>query len=257
MLTTKEQSNQELFLSLLVFSLVITVLVTAVAWYFNFVGWTTVTQNIFLALTAIITLLTLVILIGALGVFWPALPRKVSFLAAPTKLVITYLLPLTVFLGKFFGFNKLEVQNSFVEVNNQFVESGYLAVRSDQVLLLLPHCIQDHECEYRITNDLNNCRRCGKCQVTEMLEFRDSYGINVAVATGGTLARRLVKELRPEVILAVACERDLTSGIQDVYPLPVIGLINIRPEGPCVNTLVDLNRLNMALKNTLELTKVE
>jgi hypothetical protein len=40
--------------------------------------------------------------------------------------------------------------------------------------------------------------------------------------------------------VAVACERDLVSGIRDAWPLPVIGLINERPEGPCVNTRVDV-----------------
>ena len=40
--------------------------------------------------------------------------------------------------------------------------------------------------------------------------------------------------------MAVACERDLTSGIQDSYPIPVIGVLNERPFGPCRNTRVDL-----------------
>ncbi|MGP1585459.1 MAG: DUF116 domain-containing protein, partial [Schwartzia sp. (in: firmicutes)] len=41
-------------------------------------------------------------------------------------------------------------------------------------------------------------------------------------------------------VLAIACERDLTSGIQDVYPLPAVGVLNIRPNGPCYNTHVDM-----------------
>ena len=46
------------------------------------------------------------------------------------------------------------------------------------------------------------------------------------------MARQMVKEIRPKAIIAVACERDLTSGIQDVFPLPVIGVLNERPFGP-------------------------
>jgi hypothetical protein len=45
---------------------------------------------------------------------------------------------------------------------------------------------------------------------------------------------------RPDVIIAVACERDLTSGIQDSYPVPVFGIFNKRPFGPCYDTDVDL-----------------
>jgi hypothetical protein len=50
------------------------------------------------------------------------------------------------------------------------------------------------------------------------------------------------------MIIAVACERDLSSGIQDSYPLPVFGVINHRPHGPCYDTLVDLDKVEEALK---------
>ena len=70
----------------------------------------------------------------------------------------------------------------------------------------------------------------------------------MSVATGGTLARQVVKTIRPKAIIAVACERDLTSGIQDVFPLPVIGVLNERPYGPCFNTRVDINKVEETIK---------
>jgi len=74
----------------------------------------------------------------------------------------------------------------------------------------------------------------------------------MAVATGGTLARQMVKQIRPKAIVAVACERDLTSGIQDVFPLPVVGVLNERPFGPCFNTRVDIKRVEAAVLDFLE-----
>ena len=53
-------------------------------------------------------------------------------------------------------------------------------------------------------------------------------------------------------MLAVACERDLTSGIKDCYPLPVIGILNERPFGPCFNTVVDVSKIDEALRQVLE-----
>ena len=73
-------------------------------------------------------------------------------------------------------------------------------------------------------------------------------GVDLSVATGGTLARRIIKEKRPKAIIAVACERDLTSGIVDSYPLPVIGILNQRPFGPCINTRVDMKDVQEALE---------
>ncbi len=74
----------------------------------------------------------------------------------------------------------------------------------------------------------------------------------LSVATGGTLARKVIVEKRPKLVLAVACERDLTSGIKDCYPLPVIGILNERPFGPCFNTVVDVSKIDEALGQVLE-----
>ena len=85
-----------------------------------------------------------------------------------------------------------------------------------------------------------------------MVALSHKYGIHLAVATGGTLARQVVKAIRPKAIVAVACERDLTSGIQDVFPLPVLGVLNERPNGPCFNTRVDIAKVEEAIKIFLE-----
>lgn len=84
--------------------------------------------------------------------------------------------------------------------------------------------------------------------MTGLLEISRKYGVHVAIATGGTIARRIVVQKRPKLILAVACERDLSSGIQDAYPLPVYGILNNRPFGPCLNTKVSLEDLQEALR---------
>ena len=73
-------------------------------------------------------------------------------------------------------------------------------------------------------------------------------GCHFSVATGGTLARQIVQESRPQAIIAIACERDLVSGMQDVFPLPVLGLLNQRPNGPCFNTQVDVQALQQLLE---------
>ena len=67
------------------------------------------------------------------------------------------------------------------------------------------------------------------------------------MVTGGTLARRAVEEYRPRAVIAVACERDLSSGVLDSFPLPVLGVLNERPQGPCFNTRVDLTALRESL----------
>ena len=80
------------------------------------------------------------------------------------------------------------------------------------------------------------------------MSLQEKYGVDLSIATGGTLARKVIVDKKPTVMVAVACERDLCSGIQDAYPIPVFGILNQRPHGPCINTCVDLERLEKAVQ---------
>jgi hypothetical protein len=121
-------------------------------------------------------------------------------------------------------------------------------IKGDRILVLLPHCLQIDVCNRKLTSDVSNCIRCGRCPVGKLIEMGERYGLRIEVVNGGTLARRRVAQFRPNGIIAVACERDLTLGIQDVYPIPVFGVINDRPHGPCVNTCVDMSLVEDAVK---------
>jgi hypothetical protein len=96
-----------------------------------------------------------------------------------------------------------------------------------------------------------NCKRCGQCDIGALVTMAEEMGFHFFVVTGGTLARQTVKKIRPKAVLAIACERDLTSGIQDVYPLPAVGVMNIRPNGPCYNTHVDINMVRSEIESML------
>ncbi|MFO8060068.1 MAG: DUF116 domain-containing protein, partial [Bacillota bacterium] len=95
------------------------------------------------------------------------------------------------------------------------------------------------------------CRRCGRCPMAEILNATDGMDLPIYVSTGGTQARRIVSERRPKVIVAVACERELTEGIRDVGGIPVVGVVNRRPHGPCYNTDVEVEKLIAAVKGIL------
>ena len=119
----------------------------------------------------------------------------------------------------------------------------------ERILLLLPHCLQNHECTHRITFDPYNCKKCGKCPVGDLVKLAERTGINIAVATGGTLARRHVLEKNPRAVIAVACPRDLGQGMLDAWPVPVYGIENTRPCGDCLDTRVDVKAIERVLED--------
>ncbi len=159
--------------------------------------------------------------------------------------VLKILYPAMMFAGAFLKSRKEGFQIFIIKLNNRLVRAG--SYRAGTLLLLLPHCLQTTECDVRITHNIANCKRCGKCGIRDLIKISEDNNLRLFVATGGTIARRTIKEARPEAIIAVACERDLSSGLVDTYPLPVIGILNERPFGPCVNTRVDLAKVQEAI----------
>lgn len=168
--------------------------------------------------------------------------------ASVLRKMLRFIYPIIVLVAKIIRVEKDEIRRSYCNINNILVENLNIKVNSSELLILLPHCLQNSECEYKITNDIYNCKRCGKCCISDIIELVDSYGIATVVATGGTLARAWVKKVRPKAIIAVACERDLTSGINDINKLPVYGVMNIRDHGPCYNTSVNIGKLKKAVE---------
>jgi uncharacterized protein len=156
------------------------------------------------------------------------------------SVTVKVLFPIAATLSRLLGVNRNILRTSFVKVNNALTTAQKGRIRGQRILVLLPHCLQIDICNRKLTTDVNNCMRCGKCPVGSLITMGEQMGLSIEVVNGGTLARRKVALMKPDGIVAVACEADLTLGIQDVYPIPVYGVINDRPHGPCFNTCVDM-----------------
>jgi len=149
--------------------------------------------------------------------------------------------------GGLFKAKKERLQGWLIDVNNGLVRRSKIKT-AKRLLLLLPHCLQRSECKIKITYNVYNCEGCGQCEIKDFTDIAKDLGLELFVATGGTIARRIVVDTKPEAIVAVACERDLSSGIVDTYPLPILGIVNERPFGPCFNTKVDIEKVKDALR---------
>jgi hypothetical protein len=249
-----EQSHPQkrTFIGLLLFTCLVLSCVMFVLWLVPYVGLSNIHHSAPLILAVVFGGLLLLVLLGvALLVFTIIRGRDIVLSQRLRGIVIQILFPFMVMVGRIVGISRARVQQSFIAINNQLVISNCHRAKPERLLLLLPHCIQDFDCDVKITRDVKNCRRCGKCLIKDLLELSEGYHVEIAVATGGTLARRIIGKHRPSAIVAVACELDLTTGIQDAYPLPVIGILNERPNGPCFNTRVDIEKVKEAILHFL------
>ncbi|BBB93030.1 MAG TPA: DUF116 domain-containing protein [Methylomusa anaerophila] len=252
MIEAVPRPKKRLFLTLILLSLFLAALSTYGLWIVSSPGLSNISAYLPLILGTLLAVAILAIASGVVGII-------LAILGFPTLGIfqglawsaINLLFPLAIRIGKVFEVDKERVERSFIEVSNHLVLKKQIKVTPDRLLLLTPHCIQQETCPHKITRNVANCHHCGQCQVGDLSEMAKSYGVNLAVVTGGTLARKIIKSLRPKAVLAIACERDLTSGIQDVFPLPVIGVLNERPYGPCCNTRVDLKKVEKAIQSFL------
>lgn len=247
------KARKRLFVGLISGSCFVVCLLLMLLWLIPFVGLETIHPMAKWVLGGLVLGLLGLVCVAYWGLFLnivtkKPLPGSIRFRGLTIKLF----LPLMVLLGKAIGIKKESIMLSFVSVNNELVQAEAGRYKPEDILLLMPHCLQNSKCDRRLTYDINNCKRCGKCPIAGLLDIHDKYGVNLAIATGGTIARRIVVQMRPRMIIAVACYRDLASGIQDTYPLPVFGVLNERPHGPCLDTNVQIYLLEEALQRFLK-----
>ena len=252
MLSGAKRPQKRIFISLLLITCVLMVGAAFLLWWIPYVGLTYIHPSMPFVLAVALGGLVLFGLGGAVTLLLTIIRGKNLFFNRRIRgVLIRILFPLLVGVGKCIGIGKEEIRRSFIAINNQLVLAETQKVKPEKILLLLPHCLQNHECTVRITGEINNCKQCGRCKIKDLVGLSQKYNISVSVATGGTLARRIVVEKRPQVIIGVACERDLTSGIQDSYPIPVFGIFNYRPNGPCFDTDVDLELVEKGIQTFL------
>jgi hypothetical protein len=149
------------------------------------------------------------------------------------KISIKSFVPFVQRFGVHLGISKDRIGNSFIKVSNALIRIYAKNVNPHELLIMLPRCLK-------------------KSILKKITTFSKQSNISVVVVPGGEMARRIINEKKPNAIISIACERDLVCGICDIdNRIKVIGIPNIRPEGPCKNTHIDLQEFEKAINTFL------
>ncbi len=140
------------------------------------------------------------------------------------------------------------IDKKFVSLNNMMTRLRKKKSPPEGLLLLFPHCIQNSKCKQNIKHDINECIRCGKCKVKDLLELSEEYGISIAVASGGRIALKRVMAKEVQGVVAIACEKELRLGLMAAMPKAIYAVPNQRPYGYCVDTDVYMDDVIKAIK---------
>ena len=140
------------------------------------------------------------------------------------------LMSVTSYVARAFG-KRDWVEHAGIDVYNSLAERRTRTVGKGELLVLIPRCLS-------------------KEALDGVLTIAGRYEVPVFVATRGQLARRVIRERRPRAVVAVACERDMTTGLRDVAgKLPVLGLTMRLPSGPCRDAMLDLDTMERWVKS--------
>ncbi|MDY6268481.1 MAG: DUF116 domain-containing protein [Selenomonadaceae bacterium] len=247
-----KRPKKRVFIGMLSLTTLLLAVVLFVVWYIGVPGLAGIQPWLPMLLGVAFSAVILVAFLGIINMVLAVsgLPY-LGILQKQTYELINALFPFAVYLGRIFGIRRRRLEASFIAVSNLLFRRRQIRVPASRLLVVTPHCLQLASCPHKITRDPHNCKRCGGCDIGALVTLADEMGFHFFVATGGTLARQIVRDTRPKAVLAIACERDLMSGIQDVYPLPAVGVLNIRPNGPCYNTHVDMELVKKQLEEII------
>ncbi|MBN1894995.1 DUF116 domain-containing protein [bacterium] len=146
----------------------------------------------------------------------------------PESIVRTFL-PAARFIARPLGIAQDRVFNSFVKMHNAAVLARIHPGHAHKRLVLLPRCLE-------------------KSVRESVIRLCEKHNVPFRIAEGGEKAREWIRLIGPDSVIAAACERDLVGGILDISGrIPVIGIPNRRPQGPCRNTVLDLGEFEKAL----------
>ncbi len=246
------ETKKRIYVGLLAASLLFEMAIALMIWYVIVNRDIIISQIMLIIVAVVLGIIFLILGIGILATVIMIMRSKtMPSLEKITLWANELLFPIALVIGRLMGFERDKILKSFISVNNYIVASKKI-LPGDKILMLLPHCLQNSDCPFKITIDINNCKNCGKCPIGQLRELGARYNAVLKVATGGTLARKWIEEVRPRAVIAVACERDLAAGIQDTSGMPVMGVLNSRPNGPCMNTDVCLDQVDQAFRTIMK-----
>jgi hypothetical protein len=229
--TPDAAAPKRLFFALIVGFLIVTVAAAVLSWYLvapRLAQWhvaapTVLIDVLAILLTALSVALGLVALMLLTG--WPRSTRASSL----ARRILAVVERRVFALGRVLSINKDRLAHAFIRTNNALVRLAPQGIAPQRVLILLPRCLR-------------------KEQLDQARSLASARSVEVAIVAGGEQARQRIREKRPSVVIGVACERDLLSGIRDVrHKLSVLGIANTRPNGPCRDTQINLAELEATL----------
>ncbi|MCO6040864.1 DUF116 domain-containing protein [Thermococcus alcaliphilus] len=142
----------------------------------------------------------------------------------------------------------------YVEIKNKAYKEDFAKVPVEKRAVFIPQCLRNvKECPAEFGEYGWKCTKCGKCSIGDIIEYGEKLGYKqFYIVPGGSLVKKILKEKVPKgeikAALGIACWPELAEANEKLsilkIPLQAVPLLR----AGCINTLVDLERVRMALE---------
>ena len=137
----------------------------------------------------------------------------------------------------------------YISLKNHINQKIFFSIPANERILFISHCLRKTpECPAEITEDGYVCKRCGACDIAEILEEADKLGYNSFIVPGGSMVFKLVKKFRPKACFGIACYYELEEAIGKLARMRISTRTVPLLKTGCINTKVDVDRVKKTLK---------
>ncbi len=138
----------------------------------------------------------------------------------------------------------------YITLKNMAFKQDFTNTHFDQRIVLLPHCLRNVErCEAEFTELGYICAHCGACDIGDIKKQADELGYKgVFVVPGGSMARKVMEDIRPSAVVGVACFLELAESMEQAVVYHIIPQgVPLLKDG-CIDTVVDKEELKKIMK---------
>ena len=136
-----------------------------------------------------------------------------------------------------------------IEKNKKYFEK-FAKIPASKKIIFVPQCLRNiKKCKAKELGSYYLCVECGGCKIAKIVKMAKENGfMGLRILKGGSIVKKMVKELNPGSILGVACYFEGTQGIKicEKNKIPVY-FYPLSKDG-CEDTDVDLDNLTKLIK---------
>ncbi|WP_044825139.1 DUF116 domain-containing protein, partial [Clostridium aceticum] len=180
---TKDASGKAFTLLLAIMLMFVLTLLGLLFWL-AFKGSTLFYQLIILSSMVLLIIFSLSIALTIYAVIMLWKKKTIPFvIKSVMEMFIGFSYPFIMILGRTLKYDKNMIRRAYTDLNNRLILSGVYDFKGEDILILTPHCIQKSFCPHKITNDIYNCKRCGECDVDDLMALKEKYHLHFHLVT--------------------------------------------------------------------------